>query len=294
MSIADSFMLPNVHLPTYRLPFGDFELTILSDGTYYSDGGAMFGIIPKPLWEKKMPADERNRISTGLNSLLVRTGKQNILVETGIGNKLSEKQARIYQPQARLLESMQAAGIKPEQIDIVINSHLHFDHCGWNTVMKDGAAVPTFPNARYYAPEGEWQVASEQRERDAVSYISNNYDPLIRSGQMQLLQGDCEIAPGISVCNYPGHTRAMMAIMVESGGKKACYISDLIPTTAHLGLVWGMGYDLFPLETIENKKRYYRQAIPEKWLTIFTHDPTIPWGYLGLDEQQQVTVASCQ
>src|SRR5262245_29725207 len=124
---------------------GDFELTILSDGSYYLDGGAFFGIIPKPLWEKRMPADERNRLSVGLNSLLIRTGEQNILVETGIGDKLAEKQARIYQPQAKLLESMRAAGIQPEQIDIVINTHLHFDHCGWNTVMKDGAAVATFP-----------------------------------------------------------------------------------------------------------------------------------------------------
>src|SRR6266849_7621285 len=275
-------------LPTYSL--GDFELTILSDGTYYLDGGAFFGIIPKPLWEKKWPADERNRLAVGLNSLLIRTGKQNILVETGIGNKLGVRQARIYQPQAMLLQSMTSAGIKPEQIDIVINSHLHFDHCGWNTVIQDGLALPTFPNARYYAPEGEWLVAQEQRERDGVSYISDNYDPLIRSGQMQLFREDGEIMPGVSLGNYPGHTRAMMAIMIESSGERACYISDLIPTTAHLDLVWGMGYDLFPLETIENKKRYYRQAIPGKWLTIFTHDPKIPWGYLELDEQQKVSI----
>ncbi|HTD22133.1 MAG TPA: MBL fold metallo-hydrolase [Terriglobales bacterium] len=280
-------MLPTLHL-------GDFELTVLSDGTYYLDGGTIFGIIPKPLWEKKMPADERNRVSIGLNSLLIRTGKQNILVETGIGNKLGEKQLRIYHSQAKLLESLQAAGIQPAQIDIVINSHLHFDHCGWNTVIEGGVVVPTFPNARYYAPEGELQVAHQQRERDRVSYLSDNYDPLIRSGQMQLLQKDGEIVPGISVCNYPGHTRAMMAVLIESRGQKACYVSDLIPTTAHLDLVWGMAYDLFPLETIENKRRYYKQAIPEKWLTIFTHDPKIPWGYLHLNEQQKiaVTVAS--
>ena len=282
-------MLPTLHL-------GDFELTVLSDGTYYLDGGTIFGIIPKPLWEKKMPADERNRVSIGLNSVLIRTGKQNILVETGIGNKLGEKQLRIYNSQAKLMDGLQAAGTQPEQIDIVINSHLHFDHCGWNTVIKDGVAVPTFPNARYYAPEGELQVAHQQRERDRVSYLSDNYDPLIRSGQMQLLQQDGEIVPGVSVCNYPGHTRAMMAILIESGGQKACYISDLIPTTAHLDLVWGMAYDLFPLETIENKRRYYKQAIPEKWLTIFTHDPKIPWGYVHLNEQQKiaVTVPSCQ
>jgi glyoxylase-like metal-dependent hydrolase (beta-lactamase superfamily II) len=277
-------------LPTYHL--GDFELAILSDGTYYLDGGAFFGIIPKPLWEKKMPADANNRLSSGLNSLLVRTGKQNILVETGMGNKLDDKQKRIYQPQEKLLESLNAAGIQPGQIDVVINTHLHFDHCGWNTVINNGTAVATFPNARYYAPEGEWLAAEEQRERDAVSYISDNYNPLIRSGQMQLVREDGEIVPGISLWNYPGHTRAMVAVMVESGGHAACYISDLIPTTAHLDLVWGMAYDLFPLETIENKKRYYRQAIPQKWLTIFTHDPKIPWGYLELNEQQRIVVRS--
>jgi len=234
--------------PTFHL--GDFELTLLSDGTYYLDGGAFFGMIPKPLWEKKISADERNRVSAGLNSVLVRTGKQNILIETGIGNKLGEKQARIYQHQAKLLESMNSAGIRPEQIDIVINSHLHFDHCGWNMVLQNGVAVPTFPNAAYYAPEGEWQAAQLQRERDGVSYMSDNYDPLVRSGQMQLLAHDCEITPGISVSNYPGHTRAMMAVMISSGDQTACYISDLIPTSAHLDLVWGMAYDLFPLETI--------------------------------------------
>lgn len=281
---------PTIHL-------GDFELTILSDGNYYLDGGAFFGIIPKPLWEKKMPADERNRLSVGLNSVLVRTGKLNILIETGIGNKLGEKQLRIYESQAKLLENMKAAGVEPAQIDIVINSHLHFDHCGWNTVMQNGAAVPTFPNARYYAPEGEWQAARLQRERDRVSYLSDNYDPLIGSGQMQLLQQDREIAPGVSLCNYPGHTRAMMAIMIESSGRKACYISDLIPTTSHLEPVWGLGYDLFPLETIESKKRYYKQAISEKWLTIFTHDPKIPCGYLQLDEHGKIRCqpgSSCQ
>jgi glyoxylase-like metal-dependent hydrolase (beta-lactamase superfamily II) len=276
-------MLPTCHL-------GEFELTILSDGTYFLDGGAFFGIVPKPLWEKKMPADDRNRLSVGLNSLLIRTGKQNVLVETGIGNKLGERQARIYQPQAKLLESMQAAGVQPDEIDVVINTHLHFDHCGWNTVIKNGAAVATFPNARYFAPEGEWLAAQEQRERDAVSYMSDNYDPLVHSGQIQLVREDGQILPGISLWSYPGHTRAMMAVMLESGGKQACYISDLIPTTAHLDLVWGMAYDLFPLETIENKKRYYRQAVPEKWLTIFTHDPKTPWGYLELNEQQRIVV----
>jgi len=259
---------------------GDFELTVLSDGFYISDGGAFFGVVPKVLWQRKVKADEQNRIFAGLNSVLVRTGKQNILIETGIGNKLSDRMKSFYEPKEELLKNLHAAGAAPEDIDIVINSHLHFDHCGWNTVYKDGRAVATFPKARYYVQEGEWKHASLQLERDRVSYISDNYDPLISSGQMTLLNGAAEIAPGISVAVYPGHTRNLQAIFIRSGGQTACYISDLIPTTWHLDITWVMAYDLFPLETIENRKKYYEEALPQNWLTIFTHDPDIPWAHL--------------
>ena len=259
---------------------GDFELTVLSDGYYISDGGAFFGVVPKVLWQKKVKADDQNRIYAGLNSVLVRTGKQNILIETGIGNKLSEKMKSFYQPREELLKNLHAADMAPEDIDIVINSHLHFDHCGWNTVYKDGRAVATFPRARYYVQEGEWRHASLQLERDRVSYISDNYDPLIASGQMQLLNGAADVAPGISVAVYPGHTRNLQAIFIRSGGQTACYISDLIPTTWHLDLTWVMAYDLFPLETIENRKKYYKDCLEQNWLTIFTHDPDVPWAYL--------------
>lgn len=271
-----------------KVLLGDFELTFLSDGEYFLDGGQFFSIVPKALWSRKVQADEQNRVVAGLNSVLVRTGKQNILIETGIGNKLGEKMRQIYQPQAKLLESLKATGGRPEEINVVINSHLHFDHCGWNTVIQNGKAVPTFPNARYYAPYGEWEVAKLQRERDAVSYISGNYDPLIASGQMQLLKQDSEIAPGISTRTYPGHTRAMMAILIQSGGQTACYISDLIPSSAHLDLTWGMSFDLYPLETIENKKRFYKEAIPGKWLTLFTHDPRIYAAHLDFSDKKKI------
>jgi glyoxylase-like metal-dependent hydrolase (beta-lactamase superfamily II) len=260
---------------------GDFELTLVSDGIYRADGGAFFGVVPKVLWERKIQPDALNRLPVGLNSVLVRTGKTNVLIETGIGNKLPEKQKRIWETPEKLLENLRLAGVKPEDIDIVINSHLHFDHCGWNTIYREGRAVATFPKAKYYAPEGEWRHGQLQLERDRVSYISDNYNPLIDSGQMQLFNGQAEIAPGISVVPYPGHTRDMNAIFIQSGGKTACYISDLVPTSWHLDPTWLMAYDLFPLETIENKKKYYERAIPEQWLTIFTHDPNVPWGYLG-------------
>ena len=264
-----------------KLVLGDFELTLVSDGTYLTDGGAFFGVVPKVLWGRKVGPDEFNRIRVGLNSVLVRTGKLNVLIETGIGNKLQEKQKRIWQAPEKLLDSLREAGAGPEDIDIVINSHLHFDHCGWNTVYRDGHAVATFPKAKYYAPEGEWRHGQLQLERDRVSYLSDNYNPLIDSGQMQLIEGEAEIVPGISVVPYPGHTRNMNAVFIRSGGKTACYISDLVPTSWHLEPTWLMAYDLFPLETIENKKKYYEKAVPEQWLTIFTHDPEIGWGMIA-------------
>jgi glyoxylase-like metal-dependent hydrolase (beta-lactamase superfamily II) len=262
------------------ISLGDFELTVVSDGTYVGDGGAFFGIIPKTMWQRKTAPDDLNRITVSCNSIVVRTGKQTILIETGIGNKLSERTKGFFLPQEKLLESLHAAKVAPEEIDIVINSHLHFDHCGWNTVYKDGKTIATFPNAKYFAPKGEWEHGKLQTERDRVSYISDNYDPLINSGQMQLIDGNAEIAPGISVEVWPGHTRNMWAVFIRSGGKTACYISDLIPTTWHLDVAWAMAYDLFPLEVLENRKRYYASAIPEQWLTLFTHDPDVPWAFI--------------
>jgi len=296
-----------------RMTLCDFELTIFSDGTYPLDGGAFFGVIPKVMWSKKVTADEKNFVTAGLNSLLIRTGKQTVLVETGMGNKLSERMVKIYGQPAQLLTNLAAGGVRPEDIDVVINSHLHFDHCGWNTVRKDGKVVATFPRAKYYAPEGEWQYARRPSERDAISYIPDNYDPLVASGQMTLLKGGEEIVPGISVETFPGHTASMQAIIIRGGqnphafdklragslaqdarrvghppdsphAPTACYISDLIPTTAHIDIAWGMGFDLYPLQTIESKKQYYARSIAEKWLTVFTHDPKTPWAYVEGDE----------
>jgi glyoxylase-like metal-dependent hydrolase (beta-lactamase superfamily II) len=300
------------------LTLGDFELSVFSDGTYPLDGGAFFGVIPKTMWSRKVEADERNYVYAGMNSLLIRTGKQNVLVETGMGNKLSERMVKFYGQPAKLLANLAAEGVYPDEIDIVINTHLHFDHCGWNTVRdEDGKIVPTFPRAKYYAPEGEWQYARKPSERDAISYIPDNYDPLVKSGQMTLLKGNEEIVPGISVKTFPGHTASMMGVIVngchpeepsvgdEGSGRAArtrsakreeknrasgahpsiaCYISDLIPSTAHIDLAWGMAFDLYPLQTIESKKEYYAKAMPEKWLTVFTHDPKTPWAYIEKDE----------
>jgi glyoxylase-like metal-dependent hydrolase (beta-lactamase superfamily II) len=266
------------------ITLGNFELTAVSDGLYYLDGGALFGVVPKVLWERKVKADGRNLVPVGLNSVVVRTGEKIVLIETGIGNKLTERMAQIYGRPAKLLDGLSAVGIAPEDVDIVINTHLHFDHCGWNTVRQGDTVVPTFPRAKYYVQEGEWKHAHEN-QRDSVSYFAENYDPLVESGQMTLLRGDQEIVPGISVAVFPGHTRGMQAVILRSGGQTACYISDLIPTSAHLDLNWVMAFDLYPLETVESRKRYYTQAIPERWLTMFTHDPNIPWAYVEKDER---------
>ncbi len=306
---------------------GDFELGIVSDGTYPLDGGAFFGVVPKVMWSRKVEADDKNYVTAGLNSLLIRTGQKTVLVETGMGNKLSDRMIKFYGQPAKLLHNLAAAGIAPDDIDIVINSHLHFDHCGWNTVRdRNGKIVPTFPRAKYYAPEGEWQYARHPSQRDAISYLPDNYDPLVESGQMTLLKGGEEIVPGISVKTFPGHTAHMQAIIIRGGlandnngrimngkgttsvvplnahderalapqGATACYISDLMPTIAHIDLTWGMSFDLYPLQTIESKKQYYTRAIPEKWLTVFTHDPQTPWAYIERDEKGKIVARAAR
>lgn len=270
-----------------RTTVGDFELTVCTDGTYYLDGGAMFGVVPKPLWEKRAPADALNRILLGANTVIVRTGRHTVAIETGLGNKLGSKLREIYSASERLPQSLAAAGIRPEEVDIVINSHLHFDHCGWNTVKNaDGTVRPFFPNARYFAHRGEVEHGHMQYERDRISYISDNYDPLIETGQMSLIDGrQAEIVPGISCELYPGHTAQTMAIHIDSGGKRATYISDLIPTSAHLDATWVMGYDLYPMTCIEERKRFLGRAIPEQWLVLFTHDHHSPMGHVTLNEK---------
>lgn len=264
---------------------------VCTDGTYRLDGGAMFGVVPKTLWQKRAPADDQNRILLGLNTVVVRTGSHTVVIETGIGNKQNEKMREIHQTQKLLPQSLAAAGVKPEEVDIVINSHLHFDHCGWNTTLHpDGSVTPTFPRARYFAHKGEVEHGHKQYERDRVSYLSPNYDPLIENGQMTLLTtegiaANPEIVPGISVELFPGHTRQLMAVHIESGGEHACYISDLIPTSAHLDPTWVMGYDLDPMESIAQRKRFYQRAIPENWLVLFTHDHHTPMARIGLNDK---------
>jgi glyoxylase-like metal-dependent hydrolase (beta-lactamase superfamily II) len=292
-----------------RATLGEFELTVCSDGTYLLDGGAMFGVVPKTLWQKRIPADPENRIVLGLNTVIVRTGKHTVAIEMGIGNKQPPKLQQIFQNQALLPASLAAAGVRPEEIDIVINTHLHFDHCGWNTTLNpDGRVTPTFPNARYFAHAGEVEHGHLQLDRDRVSYLSPNYDPLIESGRMTLLDNAAvraggAICPGISVELFPGHTAHMMGVHIEpvravesrpaaDRGPHACYIGDLIPTAHHLDPTWVMGYDLDPLRCIEERKRFYARAIPEQWLVLFTHDHDTPMARIALNEKGKPVVVA--
>jgi glyoxylase-like metal-dependent hydrolase (beta-lactamase superfamily II) len=269
---------------------GDFRIHALDTGTQRLDGGAMFGVVPKPLWERRIPADERNRIPLGLRCLLVETPDALVLVETGLGNKEDEKFRDIYgvdnaatagsgHPD-RLQELIVEAGFSPADVQVVIDTHLHFDHAGGNTYRDDEGQVRiSFPGARYHVQRGEWDWAHATNERTAASYLPENYDPVHAAGKLVLLEGDAEVVPGVSVIRTPGHCPHHQSVLVRSGGETACFLADVIPTMAHLPLPWIMGYDVEPLVTLESKRALLRRAVDERWLLVSTHDPVTAWGY---------------
>ena len=274
-----------------RATLGDFELILCTDGTYLLDGGAMFGVVPKTLWSRRTPADDENRILLGLNTTIIRTGRHVVLIETGIGNKQTEKMRAIHGSGQLLPASLAAAGVNPAEVTHVVNTHLHFDHCGWNTTLHaDGSVTPTFRNAQYFAHAGEVAHGHLQLDRDRVSYLSPNYDPLIESGQMTLLTAESiarspEIVPGVSVEVFPGHTANMMGIHIASGGRHACFIGDLIPTHHHCDPTWVMGYDLDPLTCIEQRKRFLARAVDGQWMVLFPHDHQMPAAHLAWNDK---------
>ena len=259
---------------------GDIKVHVLSDGGFALDGGAMFGVVPRVVWEKSDPPDEKNRVTLGLNVALVESGGKRILIDTGMGDKWGEKETRMYRldRSTTLLGSLQAAGVAPEDIDLVVNTHLHFDHAGGNTRVVDGKTVPTFPRARYVVQMGEWEDATHPHERSRASYRDENFVPLAESRQLQTVQGEAEVAPGVRVVPVGGHTAYHQMVVIEGGGKTLVIPTDLLPTTSHLPLPFVMGYDLFPVGTLEAKRRLLDRAAREGWSLLFYHDPRIPLG----------------
>jgi glyoxylase-like metal-dependent hydrolase (beta-lactamase superfamily II) len=257
---------------------GDLDVQLIKAGSLRLDGGAMFGVVPRPLWERKIPPDERNRIGLSMNVCLVRSAGKTILLDTGAGEKFDDRFRDLYGLGPwNLPEALRVRGVRPEQVDVVVNTHLHFDHAGGNTVRDpSGALLPTFPNARYVVQFREWEEALAAHERNRASYIEENYMPLREAGQLELVEGDVEVAPGVRTLPLPGHTLGMQGLLLDSGGRTAVYLADCVPTRHHLPLPWIMGYDLYPVLTLETKRRLLPAAAKEGWTVLFEHDGEMP------------------
>ena len=267
------------------MKLGAFDIQPVTDGRFRLDGGAMFGVVPKVLWEKCCQPDEQNRISLGLNCLLIRTGRKNILVDTGLGDKEDAKFQEMFAVERipALRDSLKMQGLGPEDIHMVVNTHLHFDHAGGNTVRENGAIVPTFPRAKYFVQRGEYEDAARANERTRASYRRENFTPVAHVDQWEFMDGETELVPGVSVVVTEGHTRHHQSIKIESEGQIAFYLGDLIPTVSHLPLPYIMGYDLYPLQTLETKRWVLDRALSENWLLVFEHDPRVLMGRVRKD-----------
>ncbi len=268
-------------MTTDKISLGQITIYGLRDGLFSLDGGAMFGVVPKVLWEKIYPADQENRIRLGLNSLLIDTGKSLILVETGIGTHLNQKLMKYYSVELNpgLVSSIRKLGYSSEEIDFVINTHLHFDHCGGNTFRdKNGEFKPVYPNARYVIQKKEWDYAQNPSSREKSSYLNQNFLPLEKYGHLWLIEDETEITAGVQVVPAPGHTSSHQCIKIHSEGRVVFYLGDMVPTSGHVGLPYIMSYDIFPLDTLKNKERYFKQASEEDWIVAFNHDPEYFFG----------------
>jgi glyoxylase-like metal-dependent hydrolase (beta-lactamase superfamily II) len=264
---------------------GDYRIEIIPDTEFRLDGGAMYGVVPRMLWEKVSPPDEFNRIRLNMNCLFIETPTEKILIETGIGEKWTAKQSHRYgifrfKPFAESL--FEITGYTPDEITIVVNTHLHFDHAGGNTRLSEGETerqseiVPSFKNARYFVSEREFIQAENPHERHRASYLRENWACLIESGQLELKPDNYEVVEGLTMETVRGHSETMQCVRLNRGGETLYSFADLIPTRHHLPVAWVMGYDLYPVETLEAKKKLLPQALKENWLCYFYHDVDSP------------------
>jgi len=273
---------------------GDIRVHALEAGLQWLDGGAMFGVVPRPLWEKKIPPDDRNRIPLALRCLLVEAPNALVLVDTGVGNKEGEKFRSIYGldndgSPTRLEDALASLGVQPDDVDLVVNTHLHFDHAGGDTVLReDGSVEPTFPRARYVMHQGEINFATTPNERIQASYMRKNFGPILEADLVDPVDGETLLIEGVRLLTTPGHTPYHQSVVVESQGEKGIFLADLCPTVAHLPLPWIMGYDVEPLVTLATKKALWEPMKEEGWLLLFQHDARVPWGRLDPGADQPV------
>ena len=273
------------------LEVGRLTVHAIQAGGQKLDGGAMFGVVPKPLWERRIHADERNRIQLGMRCLLVEHERGLVLIDNGAGNKENQKFHEIYGVEnggaggrTLLEDGFAALGVKPEDVTLMIDTHLHFDHAGGNTYVDGGGIVrPTFPNARYVVQRGEYEWATHTNERTAASYFPHNFEPIVAAGLYDFVNGETEVWPGIRLIPTPGHTPHHQSVLLESDGARAFYPADLSPTAAHIPMPWIMGYDVEPLRTLETKRAMWRRAVDEEWLLIFEHDAFVTSGRVAPD-----------
>jgi glyoxylase-like metal-dependent hydrolase (beta-lactamase superfamily II) len=272
---------------------GQFRLRTVSGGRFRIDGGTMFGVVPKMLWNPIFPADEHNNIAQATNCVLVDTGQKTVLIDTGYGSKLPEKQRKLLQaePGDPLLESLLKFEIQPDDVDAVVLSHLHFDHAGGATrVSESGELLPTFPKAEYFAQRREWVMATAEFPELAGAYPLENLLPLQKSGQLRLLDGEVEILPGFRYAVTGGHTEGHAVVVIESDGQTAVYLGDLCPSTRHFPSRWCMAYDVDLLEIRRQKPHWLGQIADQKWLALFDHDPDHAAAYLERDSRRDFRI----
>lgn len=257
------------------MKIGKYEVSTLEVSSFGLDGGAMFGIIPKPLWSKKISPDERNRIQLTVRALLLQNGEQNILVDTGMGDKWDQKYAEIYAidfERANLEKALRSKSLEPDDITDVVLTHLHFDHAGGALKFEDEELIPTFPNATYYVQKNHWYWANDPSVKDAGSFREQDFLPLMEHDVLTLIDGEDEIFPGVELILSEGHTVSQQLLLLENGSQSLFYCGDLIPTTAHLPIAWVMAYDIYPVITAKEKQKYLTRAVEENWILVLDHD----------------------